>query len=144
MTARTHAERRAREAFGRQVKIEVREVGQHFACKAVLRDTRSGREVAETDLFPYGAHGSARASALAIIEERQWNQRIPPALRRPVKIKVISVDVHCTWAVVRDARTRRKLAETDIYLGGSESTARRAALAIVEERQWRDVEDVSQ
>jgi len=56
----------------RKVVVDVATVGQHFACRGILRDLR-GRVIAEAAVIrPYGFDGNAAADAEALAESRGW------------------------------------------------------------------------
>jgi hypothetical protein len=53
----------------KHVTIEVKEVGQKFGCKAIIRDGKTRKKLAETRLYPYGFSGAAIDGARAIIKD---------------------------------------------------------------------------
>lgn len=58
--------------MSRAVRIEVRDVGQAFACVGVIRDARSGKRLAETREYPYGQRGNAHDGAELIAANKGW------------------------------------------------------------------------
>lgn len=58
--------------MSRAVRIEVRSVGQAFACAGHVVDVRSGESLASTRDYPHGQRGNAYAAGEAIASERGW------------------------------------------------------------------------
>jgi len=55
------------------VCITVRTVGIHFACCGVIRDAKTGRQLAETEeIYPYGFRLNAIEGATRLALERGW------------------------------------------------------------------------
>ena len=55
------------------VRIEMVEVGSGHGVKALIRDSRTGRKIAETDVRPFGFDAAVHSDALAEIEGRGWS-----------------------------------------------------------------------
>lgn len=56
------------------VTVEVVEVGSAFALKAVIRDAKSNRKLAETDEVPFGMDGNAQKYADTLIAAKGWRR----------------------------------------------------------------------
>lgn len=62
----------AGDLVSRAVKVEVRSIGQAFACAGHVVDARSGETLATTRDYPHGQRNNAYASAESIATERGW------------------------------------------------------------------------
>jgi hypothetical protein len=56
----------------RAVRIEVRSVGQAFACQGDIVDAVTGERLATTRDFPHGQRSAAYAAAEEKVAERGW------------------------------------------------------------------------
>lgn len=57
----------------RRVTIETRQTGIHFGCYGVVRDARTRRKIAESDIIrPFDMPHLALDDAQAIVERKGW------------------------------------------------------------------------
>ena len=54
------------------VRIVTRQVGIRFGTIGIVLDASSGKELATTDVLPFGFHGTARDLAEEIASRNKW------------------------------------------------------------------------